>query len=211
MSGPRKPLVAVPRRALLLGAAVGLAWIAPACRKATSSGEPGGTLPGPPAADFRPMTSDEVRIAVAPRLRGGEKLAHQAFRGPLGARGDGALAVVVLRGYVAGFVLVPGPGRKTQRMDLPPLSQGLLDKVSGIVFADADGKPGKEAIIMTTQVPRTRPKEASAKPGPRAFNLVIAWNGSAFVRLREVEEALADLDSEAAVRKALAALPARPK
>jgi hypothetical protein len=155
------------------------------------------------ADDFRGLSDEELRTLVTPRLRAGEKVAHKAFRGPLGPKPDGILVVVERDGNVAGFVLVPGgkPGDQEQRLELPPLSQGLLDGVPAVLFVDADAKPGKEAIIMTRQMTGAGPQGAV----PRAFNQVIAWNGSAFERLSDVEEALLDLETAAAIRKALAA------
>jgi hypothetical protein len=151
-----------------------------------------------PADDFRALSETEVRTLVTPRLRAGEKVAHQPFQGPLGPKPDGVLVIVERDGNVSGFVLVSGA--KDERIDLPPLSQGLLENVPAVLFIDVDGKPGKEAIIMTRQMSGAGPQGAM----PRAFNQVIAWSGSAFVRLSDVEETLLDLETAAAIRKALA-------
>ena len=174
-----------------------------AAAPAVDGGAPGAPGAPAPAADFRPLSDEELRDLVTPRLRAGEKVAHKAFRGPLGPKPDGILVVVERGGNVAGFVLVPGgkPGEQAQRVELPPLSQGLFEGVSAVLFMDVDGKPGKEAILMTRQMTGAGPQGAV----PRAFNQVIAWNGSAFVRLSDVEEALLDLETAAAIRKALAA------
>ncbi|HWO23757.1 MAG TPA: hypothetical protein VNO30_33680 [Kofleriaceae bacterium] len=225
--------------ALSLGAALGLAAAAAACNSrqgadtgasASSSGSgtaasgaaavsppasapsPGdGSSPPPvPVDDFRALSETEVRTLVTPRLRAGEQVAHQPFRGPLGPAPDGVLVVVERDGKVSGFVLVPGakpgaqpgakPGAQAERIDLPPLSQGRFEGVPAVLFIDVDGKPGKEAILMTRQMSGAGPAGAT----PRAFNQVIAWSGSAFVRLSDIEAALLDLETAAAIRKALA-------
>ncbi len=172
-----------------------------------------GTPPAPsaPASSGEPraLSDDEIRTLVTPQLRAGEKLAHKPFRAPLGPSPDAVLAVVNRDGTAGGFVLVPGasPGGKPERKDLPPLSQGLLERVPAILFTDADGKPGTEAIIMTLQMTGAGPQGAI----PRAFNQVIAWSGSAFVRLSDVEEDLLDLGTAAEIRKALRVRAARSK
>lgn len=162
-----------------------------------------------PSGEPRALTDDEVRTFVTPHLRAGEKLAHKPFLAPLGPIPDAVLAVVDRDGAASGFVLAPAasPGGKPERKDLPPLSQGLLESVPAVLFVDADGKPGTEAIIMTLQMTGAGPQGAM----PRAFNQVIAWSGSAFVRLSDVEEDLLDLETAAAIRKALRARSAKPK
>jgi hypothetical protein len=131
-------------------------------------------------------------------------VAHKAFRGPLGPKPDDVLVVVERGGNAAGFVVVPGS--KPERIELPSLSQGLLDGVPAVVFVDVGGEPGKEAIIMTRQMTGAGPQGAI----PRAFNQVISWNGSAFVRLSDVEDALLDLETAAEIRRALAARAKQP-
>lgn len=162
-----------------------------------------------PSGEPRALSDEETRTLVTPRLRAGEKVAHKPFRGSLGTRPDVVLVVVERDGNAGGFVLVPGaqPAGKLERIELPPLSQGLLESVPAVLFVDVDDRPGKEAIIMTLQMTGAGPQGAI----PRAFNQVIAWDGSAFVRLSEVEEALLDLDTAARIRKALAARARKPK
>lgn len=203
--------------AIFLGTALSLGWGGVAC-KVRSDTDPGPSrlgsvseqaAPAAPAAparaaDFRALSDEEVRTLVTPRLRAGETVVHEAFRGPLGPKPDDVLVVVERGGNAAGFVVVPGG--TPERMDLPSLSQGLLDSVPAMLFVDVDGQPGKEAIIMTRQMTGAGPQGAV----PRAFNQVISWTGSAFVRLSDVEEALLDLETAAEIRKALAARAKKP-
>lgn len=185
-------------------AAPALAADAGAPDAAASAAPAAPAAPATPADDsFRALSDEESRTLVTPQLRAGEKVAHKAFRGPLGPKPESILVVVERDGNVAGFVLVPGdkPGDQARRVALPPLSQGLLEGVPAVLFADVDAKPGKEVIIMTRQMTGAGPQGAM----PRAFNQVIAWSGSAFERLSDVEEALLDLETAAAIRKALAA------
>jgi hypothetical protein len=160
--------------------------------------------PGASPSAVQAVPAGEVERLITPHLRSGETLAHQVFRGPLGPAPDTALVIVEREGNAAGFVLIPGRDgaeRAARRVDLPALSMGLLDSVPAVFFVDADGRPGLEAVIMTRQMTGAGPQGAI----PRHINLVVAWNGSEFVRLDQVEDAILDMETAAAIKKTLAA------
>jgi hypothetical protein len=80
--------------------------------------------------------------------------------------------------------------------------------VPAVLFMDADGRPGIEAIIMTRQMTGAGPQGAI----PRHFNLVVAWRQGSFMRLDDLEENILDMATAAEVKKTLAAAtpPALP-
>jgi hypothetical protein len=140
---------------------------------------------------------------ATPPLAPGEELAHPVQRGALGPGGDTALVLVRRDHALAGFVLAPGAGGAPARIDLPALDEGMLERVREVFFVDADGRAGVEAVITSLQMTGVGPEGAV----PRPFHAVVAWDGTRFVRLAEIEARIAGLDTRAEIEAALRSPP----
>lgn len=197
-------------RALLLVAALAVAAcadlappviIAPAVATAAPAATP---MAAPSASSIAtagsPSEADEQRL-VAPHL-GGKKLAHPALRGAFGPWRDAIVALTATAdgppAALDGFVIVDG-GRV---LPLPSLhDQWSLWEVDAVMFEDVDGDGAKELIVIAEYLTGVGPTGAQ----PFNANAVVRWNGSAFVRMPEVEQRIERLPDAASIRKALRA------
>lgn len=151
---------------------------------------------------FSKLTPEEEKVIVVPHLKPGEELAHAVFRGPFGPAPDAILVIVTTqnegRTAFSGFVLVPEPGGH-RREPLPAFGDWEAWEVSAILLDNLDEDADREPIIMTSYIAGAGPEAAV----PFYSNVVLDWNGSAFVRNAELEKKIETLDSAAKIRAAL--------
>jgi hypothetical protein len=172
------------------------------------------TMPPPPAATPEPTPSptpdptpsaapmaDPVAVdaaVIAPHLRDGERLAHTAFAGPLGAANALTLAVIERDGKLTAFALT-SEGQPT-RVDGPALhEEWQAFDVPAVLFHTIPPSTRPSAVVLGQCISGMGP--TGAQPFP--CNAVLTWDGSALRRDAAAEARITQATNAAEVRAAL--------
>jgi hypothetical protein len=146
-----------------------------------------------PSPAFRPLVATDWVPRIGKRLRVGAKVAHQVFEGPLGPSPRSIFVVTQEGEEFYATVWADDHGYRAG-----PLANngGRASKIPAVSFFDADGDGAMDALVMATYIP--------AAGGPEHYdNVLLRWNGTALVRMVNLEPAIAGLESVAAIRAKL--------
>ena len=150
--------------------------------------------PAVAAPTFRAVPEAEWKPVIGPRLRIGAIVAHAVFVGPIGPSAQSLFVVTREADQFHATVWADGRGYRNS-----PLANngGVASKVPAVSFFDADGDGTTDALVMATYAP-------SGGGGPDAYdNVLLRWNGTALVRMHNLEANIKGLESVAAVRAKL--------
>lgn len=165
----------------------------PAPTRSTVPAPPPPAPTPPPTSAFREVPEAEWKPALGPRLRRGAVVAHAVFEGPLGPSATTMFVVTREADQFHATVWVGGRGYRNS-----PLANngGVATKIPAVSFFDADGDGKRDVLVMATYAPKGG--------GAAAYeNVLLRWNGTALVRMHNLESTITGLDSVAAVRAAL--------
>lgn len=194
---PQKPLSAVAEPS-----ASNTPPTATATATTSAAGPATPKAPGKPAAKaqrtYKKLDEAAVKREVTPHLSGDHKLAHPAFRGPLGPSKDAVIAITQKDTTFGALVVADGKKHELEKLH----DSWAAGNVLAITYsAKGDDDDEDEALVIATYSTGIGPDAAKEFK----FVSVIDWNGSEASRNKAAEGLLLTARNSAEARKMLAA------
>lgn len=150
-------------------------------------------IQAPSSSPFRAVPEAEWKPLIGPRLRVGSVVAHQVFEVPLG---PSARSLFVVTREADGFYATVWSDGRGYRNGPLANNGGKPSKIPAVSFFDADGDGTTDALVMATYTPQGASSDVFD-------NVLLRWNGTALVRMHNLENGIGGLESVAAIRAKL--------